>query len=376
MKPLSIVVTSSANPHVKFYYEDLCREEFFDFRALADSDPVRLKAAEEFFKKRGKDVEFFSDWKAMLEKHRSVEAVMVGSDNFHHCEQTLAAAETGKHVFSMKVLSMNEGECREMIRTCRKKKVVLQVELELHFNGQYQKIRQAVRAGKLGKIRQIYLSNISQSPITYYPDWGDPKLSYGNVVPIRPGEAICRGGAITDHPHPFDMVRWLTGSEVKKVFAVSGKNMRPQLKVEDHAAITGELQNGIKFFINPSYSHLEEQVPRRQLLWPKSLEVMIKVRGDKGLVAADYWHKPAYVLGDAHPSPNRLIFEGAGRLPQSFLPEKVIARKFLSHSRLGSFFLSCRGERPVESTGEDGLAAVRVMNAAYESISSGKVVSL
>lgn len=376
MKPLSLVVTSSANPHVKFYFEDLCREEFFDLRAFADADPVRLKAAEDFFKTKKKSVEFFSDWKLMLEKHRDVEAVMVGSDNFHHREETLAAADLDKHVFSMKVLSMNEGECQEMIRACRKKKRVLQVELELRFNGQYRKIREAIRSGKLGKIHQIYLSNISQSPIVYYPDWGDPKLSYGKVVPIRLGETLCRGGAITDHPHPFDMVRWLTGSEVKKVFAVSGKNMRPQLKVEDHAAITGELANGVKFFINPSYSHLEEQVPRRQLFWPKSLEVIIKVRGDKGLVAADYWHKPAYLLGDAHPSPNRLIFEGAGRLPQSFLPQKVIAKKFLSESRLGSFFLSCRGERPVESPGEDGLAAVRVMNAAYESISSGKVVRL
>ncbi|MBI4976865.1 MAG: Gfo/Idh/MocA family oxidoreductase [Spirochaetes bacterium] len=374
MKPLSIIITSSANPHVKFYYEDLSHTELFKLEAITETDPVRLKYAEDFFRAKGLPVQFYSDWKTMFEKHRDVEAVIVGSDNFHHHEQTLAAAAMGKHVYSMKVLSMDEQQCEEMIAACRKAKVMLQVELELHFNAQYRAMREAIRGGKLGKLNALYVSNISQSPITYYPNWGDPVLSYGKKVAIRPGESICRGGALTDHPHPYDIVRWLTGKEFKKVFAVSGKNMRPDLPVEDHAAITAELTDGTAVFINPSYSHLEEQCDTRRLFWPKSLEVLIKAYGEKSFMAADYWHKPAYVLGAAHPSPNRLIFEGAPRVAQGFIPPVVSAQRFITESRLGSFFAAVRGMRNVESTGEDGLAAVRVMNACYESISTGKSV--
>lgn len=376
MKPISIVVTSSANPHVKFYYEDLSNTAFFNLEAICEEDPVRLKYAEDFFAAKGMKVSFYTDWRLMMEKHRGVDAVIVGSDNFHHHEQVMAAAALGKHVYSMKVLSMDEAQCREMIAACRKAKVLLQVELELHFNAQYRRMRERIRAGALGKLDALYISNISQSPICYYPNWGDPLLSYGKVVPIRPGETVCRGGALTDHPHPFDLARWLTGKEFKRVWAVSGKNMRPQLKVEDHVAITGELEGGTKIFINPSYAHLEEQANTRRLYWPKSLEVLVKAYGKKGLLAADYWHKPAYLIADGWPSPNRLMMDAAPRLSQGFLPQKVSAVKLVGETRFGSFYLATQGKRAIESSGEDGLAAVRVMNACYESISTGKSVSL
>lgn len=376
MNPLSIVVTSSANPHVKFYYEDLSRSDLFHLEAIAEEDPARLKYAEDFFAAKGMKVSFYTDWRLMLEKHRHVEAVLVGSDNFHHHEQTMAAAAMGKHVYSMKVLSMDEKQGAEMIAACKKAKVVLQVELELHFNAQFRRLRERILSGALGNIKSLYLSNISQSPITYYPNWGDPVLSYGKVAPLRPGETICRGGALTDHPHPFDLARWLTGKEFKRVYAVSGVNMRPQLKVEDHVAITGELEGGTKVFINPSYAHLEEQADTRILKWPKSLEVLTKVFGSKGVASADFWHKPAYLMAEGWPSPNRLIVDAAPRLASGFLPQKPVAKKFISETRFGSFFLATRGERGVETDGVDGLAAVRVMNACYESIYSGRSVNL
>lgn len=168
MKPLSIVVTSSANPHVKFYYEDLSNTTFFELEAICEEDPARLKYAEDFFATNGMKIAFYTDWRLMMEKHQGVDAVIVGSDIFHHHEQVMAAA-LGKHVYSMKVLSMDQAQCREMIAACRKAKVPLQVELVLHFNAQYRRMRERIRAGALGKLDALYISNISQSPICYYP---------------------------------------------------------------------------------------------------------------------------------------------------------------------------------------------------------------
>jgi predicted dehydrogenase len=223
-----------------------------------------------------------------------------------------------------------------------------------------------IKQGKLGKIESIYLTNISQSPINYFPNWGDPELSYGQTVPIKPSSKIYRGGALTDHPHPFDLIRWITGCEFKKVFAISGKNQRDYLRVEDHVAITGELDDGTKIFINPSYSNLEERVAKRRLLWPKSLECNLKITGSEGYYAADYFDKHVYIVGKNFASPDRLIVDGSGRVK---LDER--------DSMMGCFVACIRGEREKpESTLEDGMAAVKVMNAAYESVSTGKVVYL
>lgn len=365
MKPLRTLICGNANPHVRGYYRAFAEADYMDLVAIADPDQSRMADAEVFFKDKLPKLKFYTDWQEMFRRHPDVEAVMVGSDNIRHCEHALAAAEAGRHIFSMKVMSMDEGECQRIIDGCRKAGITLEVELELHFQPQIANLRKRLLSGAIGKLRSLYISNISQSPINYFPGWGDPTLMYGRKVPMRPGEdKVFRGGAITDHPHPFDLARWLTGSEFESVFGMSSRNMRAHLQVEDHAAISGTMRDGTKIFINPSYSHLEEKVPTRRLYWPKSLECMIKAVGDDGVLMCDFWNKPLEMLGPRLQSPNRMLWDNAPSSPE------------FGDTCLECFFLACRGQRKVETTGEDGLAAVRAMNASYESIYSGKAVRL
>ena len=366
MKPVNVMVAGSANPHVPGYLKGAFNNHsILNYVAVADSDAKRLGQDRECMKKNPQ-VKFYTDWREMFTAHPEAEAVIIGSDNKHHFKIFKEAIKRRLHIYSMKVVSMNEAECEEMLRLTRDYDKVIQVELELHFSPQFQYAKKLVEQGRLGKIESIYLTNISQSPINYFPDWGNPELSYGKTVPMKPGSGICRGGGLTDHPHPFDLIRWITGCEFKKVFAVNAKNQRDHLRVEDHVAITGELDDGTKIFINPSYSNLEEKVPTRRLLWPKSLECNLKITGTKGYYAADYFDKHVYVVGKNHVSPDRLIVDGTGRVK---LDE--------NDSMMGCFYECVRGlrEKP-ESTLEDGVAAVRVMNAAYESIYHNKVVEI
>ena len=364
MKKINILVAGTANPHIPFYLDgrrDGISE--LNFLAVSDHDAKRLGQARESMKEMS-GVSFYLDWRDMFDAHPEAEAVIIGSDNKHHFEIFKEAVKRRLHIYSMKVISMNEAECEEMLKLAKDYDKVIQIELELHFSPQFRYAKKLVEQGKLGKIESIYLTNISQSPINYFPDWGDPELSYGKTVPMKPGSKICRGGGLTDHPHPFDLIRWISGHEFKKVFAVSAKNQRDHLRVEDHVAITGELDDGTKVFINPSYSNLEEKVPTRRLLWPKSLECNLKITGSKGYYATDFFDKHVYVVGNNYVSPNRLIVNGSNRI------------KF-DNGMMGCFIDCIRGERDKpESTLEDGIAAVKVMNAAYESVYHNCVVEI
>lgn len=366
MNPVKIVVAGTANPHVPLYLRGVGRDvSSMEFIAVSDFEERRLIQAKEFLKGRP-GVRFYSDWREMLDVCPKAEAVMIGSDNKHHFEMFKEAISRKLHIYSMKVVSMNEDECAELLALTRDYDRTIQVELELHFGPQFQYARKLVASGTLGAIKSVYLTNVSQSPINYFPNWGDPELSYGRIVPIRPGANIFRGGALTDHPHPFDLIRWITGGEFKKVFAVSAHNQRDHLKVEDHVAITGELNNGIKVFINPSYSNLEEKVATRRLLWPKSLECNLKITGTKGYYATDFLDKHIYVVGNNYQSPDRLIVDGTERV--KLRPEDSLT---------GCFAQCVRGFRKKpESTLVDGIAAVKVMNAAYESIYHDKEIYL
>jgi predicted dehydrogenase len=366
MSPIKTVVAGTANPHIPFYLNG--RREGaseLDFLAVADHDEKRLNQAREALRQHSQAV-FYQDWREMLDAHPEAEAIIIGNDNKYHFDVFKEAVKRELHIFCMKVISMNENECEEMLRLAEGYGKVIQIELELHFCPQFRYAKKLIEQGKFGKIESIYLTNISQSPINYFPDWGDPELSYGKTIPVKPGSQICRGGGLTDHPHPFDLIRWITGREFKKIFAVSSKNQRDYLRVEDHVAITGELDDGTKVFINPSYSNLEEKVATRRLLWPKSLECNLKITGTEGYYAADFFDKHLYIVGSNYVSPDRLIVDGTDRTN----PDK-------NDNLLGCFAACVRGERErPESTLEDGVAAVRVMNAAYESLYLNKSVEL
>lgn len=359
MKKRKVLIAGTANPHIPAYLHGLNRNtEGIEIVAVSDCDPVRRAMIS--------GIPVYSDYRNMIEKHPEAEIIMIGSDNIDHFTMFQYALEKKLHIYMMKVISMDEAECREMIRLAEAADRVIQCELELRFNPQFQYAKKMIEAGALGEIESIYLTNISQSPCNYFPNWGDPVLSYGEKIPVHPGGTVYRGGAITDHPHPYDIIRWLTGAEFFTVNAVSAENQRSHLNVEDHAALTGRLTNGIPYFINPSYSNLEEKTNCRRLLWPKSLECNLKITGSKGYFACDYFDRFIYIVGNHFASPDRLIVDFADRLPP-----------LDSNTLLGSFLETIAGNRKLPETGlNESYQAVRVMNAAYDSIFHNSTITL
>lgn len=366
MNPLSLVIAGSANPHIPGYLRSL-RQMEGEIRlvAFSEEDEGRRTAVCTMLAEQGIEVPLYDDFRVMLDRHPEAEAIMVGSDNAHHMPMYREAFARGLHIYSMKVVTMDVEEGVELLELQRGNDRVFRVELELRHRPQFQKARALVRSGALDKVRAISLSNISQSPICCFPNWGVPELSYGKRVPLTPGATRFRGGALTDHPHPFDLIRWLTGSEFTEVTAFSSRNQRDYLEVEDHFVLSGKLGDGTPVMINPSYSNLEERSPVRRLFWPKSLECNLKIFGETGCYYADYFDHPVLVMGERYASPNRLIVESTPP------PGK-------SNSMLQRFACQVRGSaRGVEdATLEDGLAAVKVMNAAYESLYRGATVEV
>jgi len=361
MKPISLVIAGAANPHVPGYLRGMAQiSDDVRLLAISEDDSGRLDASRAMLRAQDVDVPGFGDFRRMLDCHPEATAILVGSDNAHHMPMYREAFARGLHIYSMKVVTMLPEEMAELAELGREHSTIFHVELELRYHPQFQKARELVRTGKLGRIRAISLSNISQSPICYFPNWGVPELSYGKRVPLTPGASCFRGGALTDHPHPFDLIRWITGSEFAEVTAFSSRNQRNYLEVEDHLVLTGRLRDGTSVMVNPSYSNLEERGPLRRLFWPKSLECNLKIFGDQGCYYADYFDHPVLVMGENHASPNRLIVDGTPRLVRS---DSMLQR--FAHRVRG------RAKSEEDASLEDGLQAVKVMNAAYESLYRG-----
>jgi len=119
--------------------------------------------------------------------------------------------------------------------------VVCQIELEMHYNPVVHRVMQLLKDGAIGRIRSFSATNITLSPVWAFPWQGVPELSYGHRVPLAPGNPRFRGGSLCDHPHIFDLIRWLTGADFEYVLAEQAPNMRTDLEVEDLLLVTGDL---------------------------------------------------------------------------------------------------------------------------------------
>ena len=126
-----------------------------------------------------------------------------------------------------------KNEYEKIEELVKKSGVVCQVELECHYNPVTVRFKELVKSGKMGKIYSFNARNTTLSPVWAFPWQGVPEESYGKRVSLCAGNPRFRGGALCDHPHIFDMIREVTGSEFEFVFARQAPNLRADIEVED-----------------------------------------------------------------------------------------------------------------------------------------------
>lgn len=92
---------------------------------------------------------WFADWREML-ADEEIDAVYIATPVYLHAEQTIAAAEAGKHVLCEKPMAMNVEECDRMIAACEANDVRLGVAYYRRFYPVLARVRELLASGEIG----------------------------------------------------------------------------------------------------------------------------------------------------------------------------------------------------------------------------------
>ena len=92
----------------------------------------------------------YKTWQELLGDDE-IEAVYIATPVNLHCEQTIAAAEAGKHVLCEKPMGLNPDECDRMINACRVNNVKLGIAYYRHLYPIIERIKQIVSSGEIGR---------------------------------------------------------------------------------------------------------------------------------------------------------------------------------------------------------------------------------
>ncbi len=157
-----------------------------------------------------------------------LDAVYVATPVHLHREQTIAAAESGKHVLVEKPMALDVAECRRMIDACRQAGVTLGVAYYRRFYPIVSRIAALIESGELGRPLSILCTTGNG---TRFPadDW-------------RVVKALGGGGPLMDiGSHRLDLFLHLFG-DVKSVQARCATS--PAYESEDLATVLVEFQTG------------------------------------------------------------------------------------------------------------------------------------
>ena len=253
MRQVNLAISSLTHAHVRKYYATLDSNAKLNWVAVSCAN----EAVAEDFKLYGYDIPIYMSTEQMLREHPEIDGVVIASENHQHFADMELCAKYGKHMLSMKIPTFDLKEYDRMIRMVEEKDLICQVELEMHYNPSCRRAIELARDGAIGKIISFNATNITLSPVWAFPWQGVPERSYGKRVPLKEGDPRFRGGALSDHPHIFDMLRWCTGSDFDYVFADVADNIR-DIEEEDVLYVTGQMKNGCKFLLDPSWSRLED----------------------------------------------------------------------------------------------------------------------
>lgn len=298
---------------------------------MALSDESRAYAA-------GFDIPIVTSDSRVIMDNPEIETVMICSPTSSHADYVMQAADARKNIFCEKPLDLSIKKVKQTLNAVRKANVPLMLAFNQRFDENFSKVREYVRAGKLGSVHSLHI--ISRDP-------APPPVSY-----IRSS-----GGLFMDMMiHDCDMARFVTGSEVIEVFA-KGYNL-----IDPEIGEAGDIDTGIALltFENNATAIIENS---RKAVY--GYDQRLEVFGSKGLIRAENPLKDTCTFSDQtgdHQARHLDFF--TDRYMRSYLTE------------VEAFLKALRDKTPMPVTGEDGLKAMLIAEAAKTSLKENRPVKL
>lgn len=327
--------------------------------AGAEIDPARLTGMAD---RHG--FQPFADFREMLRVARLDAACVLVPCAAHH-DVTLACAEAGVHVLCEKPMALSVAEAESMAAACESRGVKFFYGASYRFLPALQAARELVSSGTIGRVTLL-----SETGLNGRGADGYQALSFDHYPA---GGAGGSGIGLVDHGvHLIDAFGWIMDAEVETVFGqgiVSGEAPVTEYALMHfgNGAVGHLLYNELSFSTDlPQHGAFtwgaawdeEGRVldPGSWLPHPQAMHVY----GSSGALRVGYYTNTLHLTGLGGP---RQIAVGDRAAPGHF------------GAQLEAFADCIRRDTSPAVTADDGIRALRTLQAVYDSAAQGKAVT-
>jgi UDP-N-acetylglucosamine 3-dehydrogenase len=294
-------------------------------RVFSQMSEVNLKTIVDIDENKAKEVsERFNIQYSLNPEHvfrdSDVDLITICTPTVSHYRLALRAIEAGKHVLVEKPITEKVEEAKKLISAAYKKGVFLSVGFIERFNPAVKEAKKAIDEGKIGDVILINAKRVSK--------W-----------PQRIGDV----GVIKDLSiHDIDIINNIFGSLPTMVFTTAGSILH---NFEDYANIMMGFNKQRGGFVETNW------------LTPRKIRTL-NITGTRGIINIEYINQT-------------ILIETKDQIIQPLLTNGEPLRL-----ELESIINNISEDKPPEVTGEDGLNALKVCEAALQSAEKNKPVLL
>ncbi len=312
-----------------------------ELKAVCDIVPEK---AEQYRQTYGGDV--YTDYRKVLERP-DVDIVAIATSSGQHAEIGIAAAEAGKHVIVEKPMALSLRDADKLIEVCQRNHVYLGVCHQNRYNQVVRKLRDALEAGRFGRINHGVASIRWYRNANYFQQdsWHGTWEQDGGVL-------------MNQSIHNIDLLLWMLGDAVT-VYGKIATQVQP-IEVEDLGMGMIQFKNGALGMIEASST-----------VYPKNLEETLNIFGEHGTVVLggtsinkiETWR-----FADGNDDEAETIRTSGENPPNIYgFGHRTLYQRFMNAIETGA---------PFDIPGEEGRKGLEMILAIYHSALINQPVSL
>lgn len=266
-----------------------------------------------------------------------VQAVLVTSPNNCHLSDVLTAVRCGKPVLCEKPLAMNADEARQMVLAAREANVLFGVAHVFRFCESTNRIRHRIAMEEIGR------PTLARTDFSFYAPPDHPRTWLHD-------RSVAGGGPIADiGVHCIDTLRFILQDEVTRVTAIGIKDKRSN-DVEAAAVLSLEFARGTLASVSVSYR--------------AEYHTAIEVRGETGALVCDKGLTVDFPVTINLFRDNQIV------------DHQTVSNHLAYAKQVDEFSAAVEGKKHYRILGEEGWHNQLVLDAAYQSIETGKTVDV
>jgi len=298
----------------------------------------------------------------MLDSEK-LDIVCVLSPVSTHPNIVTECAEQGCHVLCEKPIAIDVAAAQDMVNVCAERAVKLCYGASYRFLPTLIKARELIQDGAIGEVLIMSESVVGGC--------GPDKVRTLSAAHYPEGGPGGSGMGLADHGiHLIDTFSWLTGSDIVSVFGrgnITGQALASEYLhmnfanggigqlLYNQGTFSSNLPREGTFSAGAEWSASSFSPPGHWQAHPGS----IHINGTKGALRIFHYANELYLIGENGTRKIEVLNQPA---PAQFCLQ------------IEAFAKSIIADTPPPSSGEDGLKALRVLMAAYESQRDGRLV--